>query len=346
MEQLKGHTLKVGGKMKIAINGFGRIGRDVARIILENDTEGLDLVAINDTGKKETSAKLFKYDSLYGKFSKEIELTEKGMKFGDKEVIFTSEREPENLPWEELGVELVIDSTGAFRTKESASRHLTAGAKKVLITAPAKGVDKTIVLGVNDKDYDPENDIIVSNASCTTNCLAPLVKVLLEEFGLEKGLMTTIHSYTNDQNIHDNKHSDIRRARAAALSQIPTTTGAAEAVSQAIPEVKGKLTGLAVRVPTPTVSLVDLTVQLSKEVSVEEVNAAFKKRAEGDLKGILGYAEDELVSIDYQGDSRSSIFDPFLTYAIGDLVKVVSWYDNEWGYSNRVVDLAQLIATK
>lgn len=332
--------------MKIAINGFGRIGRDVARIILENCTEGLELVAINDTGDKETSSKLFKYDSLYGKFSKSIELTDKGMKFDGEEVVFTSEREPENLPWEELGVELVIDSTGAFRTKESASRHITAGAKKVLITAPAKGVDRTIVMGVNDKEYNPETDVVVSNASCTTNCLAPLVKVLLENFGVEKGLMTTIHAYTNDQNIHDNKHGDIRRARAAALSQIPTTTGAASAVAEVLPEVKGKLTGIAVRVPTPTVSLVDLTVQLGKEASVEEINAAFKKASEGELNGVLGYAEDELVSIDYQGDSRSSIFDPFLTYTIGDLAKVVSWYDNEWGYSNRVVDLAQLIATK
>lgn len=332
--------------MKVAINGFGRIGRDVARIILENNTEGLDLVAINDTGKKETSAKLFKYDSLYGKFSKNIEITDKGMLLGDKEVVFTSEREPEKLPWAELGVELVIDSTGAFTTGESASRHLTAGAKKVLITAPAKDVDRTIVMGVNHDDYNPETDTIVSNASCTTNCLAPLVKVLLAEFGIEKGLMTTVHAYTSDQNLHDNKHNDIRRARAAALSQVPTTTGAAKAVAEVLPDVKGKLTGLAVRVPTPTVSLVDLTVQLSREASVEEINAAMKKASEGELKGILGYAEDELVSIDYQGDERSSIFDPYLTYTIGDLAKVISWYDNEWGYSNRVVDLAQLIASK
>lgn len=332
--------------MKVAINGFGRIGRDVARIILEENKEGLELVAINDTGKKEVSAKLFKHDSLYGKFSKNIEITENGMILGDKEVRFTSEREPENLPWAELGVELVIDSTGAFRTKEEAARHLTAGAKKVLITAPAKGVDKTIVMGVNDSEYDPATDVVVSNASCTTNCLAPIVKVLLAEFGIEKGLMTTIHAYTSDQNLHDNKHSDIRRARAAALSQVPTTTGAAEAVAQVLPEVKGKLTGFAVRVPTPTVSLVDLTVELSKEASVEEINAAMKKYSEGELKGILGYSEDELVSIDFQGDSRSSIFDPHLTLTLGNLAKVVSWYDNEWGYSNRVVDLAQLIASK
>ncbi|MFM1538661.1 type I glyceraldehyde-3-phosphate dehydrogenase [Helcococcus bovis] len=332
--------------MKVAISGFGRIGRDVARVLLEEGREGVELVAINDTGDKATSAKLFKYDSLYGKFSKSIELTDKGIKFGDQEVTFLSERNPENLPWGELGVDLVIDSTGAFNSHASASRHLQGGAKKVLLTAPAKDADKTIVMGVNHNEYDPEKHVIVSNASCTTNCLAPLTKVLLEEFGIEKGLMTTVHSYTGDQNIHDNKHKDIRRARAAALSQIPTTTGAAQAVSLVLPQVEGKLTGLAIRVPTPTVSLVDLTVQLSKEASVEEINAAFKKHAEGDLKGILGYAEDELVSIDYQGDNRSSIFDPYLTYAIGDLVKVISWYDNEWGYSNRVADLAQLMATK
>lgn len=332
--------------MKVAISGFGRIGRDVARVILEEGRENIDLVAINDTGVKETSARLFKYDSLYGKFSKSIELTDKGVKFGDKEVVFVSNRNPEELPWKELGVDLVIDSTGAFNSQEGGEKHLKAGAKKVIFTAPASGVDKTIVMGVNQDEYDAEKHNVISNASCTTNALAPLVKVLLEEFGLEKGLMTTIHAYTGDQNIHDNKHKDPRRARAAALSQIPTTTGAAKAVSEVIPEVKGKLTGLAVRVPTPTVSLVDLTVQLSKEASVEEINAAFKKHAEGDLKGILGYAEDELVSIDYQGDNRSSIFDPYLTYTVGDLVKVISWYDNEWGYSSRVADLAEYIASK
>lgn len=332
--------------MKVAINGFGRIGRDVARILLEEGREGIELVAINDTGNKETSAKLFKYDSLYGKFSKEITLTEDGMNLGDVHVRFTSEREPEKLPWKELGVELVIDSTGAFRTKEAASRHLTAGAKKVLITAPAKGVDKTIVMGVNEQEYDPESDIIISNASCTTNCLAPLVKVILENFGIERGLMTTIHSYTSDQNLHDNKHSDIRRARAAALSMVPTTTGAAKAVAEVLPDVKGKLTGYAVRVPTPTVSLVDLTVELSKEASVEEINAAVKKASEGEMGRYLGYAEDELVSIDFQGDTRSSIFDPHLTLTLGNMAKLVSWYDNEWGYSERVADLAQLMATK
>lgn len=332
--------------MKVAISGFGRIGRDVARIILEQDREGLDLVAINDTGVKETSARLFKYDSLYGKFSKDIEVTDEGVKFGDKEVKFVSERDPEKLPWRELGVELVIDSTGAFNSKEGGEKHLKAGAKKVLFTAPAKDVDKTFVIGVNDKDYDSENHNIISNASCTTNCLAPVVKVLLEEFGIEKGLMTTIHAYTSDQNIHDNKHKDPRRARAAALNMVPTTTGAAKAVSLVLPDVEGKLTGIAVRVPTPTVSLVDLTVQLSKEVSKDEINEVFKKRAESDMKGILGYAEDELVSIDFQGDTRSSIFDPYLTYTMGDLVKVVSWYDNEWGYSTRVVDLAQIVASK
>lgn len=332
--------------MKVAISGFGRIGRDAARIILEQDREGLELVAINYTGVKETAVKLFKYDSLYGKFSKDIEVTDKGVKFGDREVIFVSERDPEKLPWAELGVELVIDSTGAFNSQEGGEKHLKAGAKKVILSAPAGKDVKTIVMGVNQDTYNPEENHVISNASCTTNCLTPITKVLLEEFGIEKGLMTTVHSYTSDQNIHDNKHKDARRARAAALSQIPTSTGAAKAVGWVIPELSGKLTGLAIRVPTPTVSLVDLTVQLSKEASVEEINAAFKKHAEGDLKGILGYAEDELVSIDYQGDSHSAIFDPFLTYTIGDLAKVIAWYDNEWGYSTRLVDLAQFVASK
>ncbi|NLW51893.1 MAG: type I glyceraldehyde-3-phosphate dehydrogenase [Tissierellia bacterium] len=332
--------------MKVALNGFGRIGRDVVRIMHENDVKELELVAINDPGDLETSARLFKYDSLYGKFNGTVEVKEGAMVLDGKEVKYTSDRDPANLPWAELGVDLVIDSTGVFTDKEGASKHLTAGAKKVIITAPAKNEDITIVMGVNQDKYDPENHHIISNASCTTNCLAPLTKVLIENFGVKRGLMTTIHAYTNDQNIHDNKHRDPRRARAAALSMIPTTTGAAKAVALVLPEVKGKLTGYAVRVPTPTVSLVDLTVELEKEASVEEINAAVKKASENELKGILGYSEDPLVSIDFQEDSRSSIFDPELTLTLGNLAKVVSWYDNEWGYSSRVVDLAKYVATK
>lgn len=332
--------------MKVALNGFGRIGRDVVRIMHENDVTELELVAINDPGDLETSARLFKYDSLYGKFEGTVEVKEGAMILDGKEVKYTSDRDPANLPWAELGVDLVIDSTGVFTDREGASKHLTAGAKKVIITAPAKNEDITIVMGVNNDKYDPENHHIISNASCTTNCLAPLTKVLIENFGVKRGLMTTIHAYTNDQNIHDNKHRDPRRARAAALSMIPTTTGAAKAVALVLPEVKGKLTGYAVRVPTPTVSLVDLTVELEKEASVEEINAAVKKASENELKGILGYSEDPLVSIDFQEDSRSSIFDPALTLTLGNLAKVVSWYDNEWGYSSRVVDLAKFVATK
>ena len=332
--------------MKVALNGFGRIGRDVVRIMFESDVTDLELVAINDPSDINTSARLFKYDSLYGKFDGEIEVKDNAMVIDGKEVKFFADRDPLNLPWGDLGIDLVIDSTGVFTDREGASKHIEAGAKKVIITAPAKNEDITIVMGVNEEKYDPENHHIISNASCTTNCLAPLTKVLIEEFGVKRGLMTTIHAYTNDQNIHDNKHKDARRARAAALSMIPTTTGAAKAVSLVLPQVEGKLTGYAVRVPTPTVSLVDLTVELEKEASVEEINAAVKKASEGELKGILGYSDEPLVSIDFQEDARSSIFDPALTLTMGNLAKVVSWYDNEWGYSNRVVDLAKYIATK
>lgn len=332
--------------MRVALNGFGRIGRDVVRIIFERGVEEFELVAINDPSDKETSARLFKYDSLYGRFNGTVEVSEEGFVINGKKVVVTSERDPLLLPWKELGVDLVIDSTGVFTDREGASKHITAGAKKVIITAPAKKEDITIVMGVNEDKYDPANHHIISNASCTTNCLAPLTKVLLEEFGVKRGLMTTIHAYTNDQNIHDNKHRDPRRARAAALSMIPTTTGAASAVAKVLPQVEGKLTGYAVRVPTPTVSVVDLTVELEREATVEEINAAVKKYSEGELKGILGYEAEPLVSIDFQGDVRSSIFDPALTLTMGNLAKVVSWYDNEWGYSNRVVDLAKFVATK
>lgn len=336
--------------MKVAINGFGRIGRDVTRIIFEEDVKEFELVAINIPSDLETNAHLFKYDSLYGIFDGSVEVEENTdgnyLIINNNKVRITSDRDPLNLPWKELGVDIVIDTTGAFRDREGLSKHIQAGAKKVILTAPAKDDDITIVMGVNEQDYNPETDNIISNASCTTNCLAPVAKVLEDQFGINKGLMTTIHAYTSDQNIHDSKHKDLRRARAAALSMVPTTTGAAKAVARVLPQLEGKLNGFAIRVPTPTVSIVDLTVELSKKVSADEINAAIKKASENELKGILGYSEDKLVSIDFQGDSRSSIFDPDLTMVNDDMAKVVAWYDNEWGYSNRVVDLTKYIATK
>lgn len=332
--------------MKVAVNGFGRIGRDVVRILVQNNDPDLELVAVNIVSDLETNAHLFKYDSIYGIFDGEVSVNGDELTLGDKKIKVVNDRDPENLPWEELGVELVIDSTGAFRDKEGLSKHIKAGAKKVLLTAPGKGVDKTIVLGVNDDDYEPENDVVISNASCTTNCLAPVVKVINDNFGIVRGLMTTVHAYTNDQKLHDDAHKDIRRARAAALSMIPTTTGAAKAVAQVIPEMEGKLTGYAIRVPIPTVSITDVVFEIEKEATVEEINAAIKKASENEMKGLLGYSDDKLVSIDFQGDSRSSIFDADLTLVNGNMIKVASWYDNEWGYSNRVVDLAKLVATK
>ncbi len=332
--------------MKVAVNGFGRIGRDVVRILVQNNDPDLELVAVNIVSDLETNAHLFKYDSIYGIFDGEVSVNGDELTLGEKKIKVVNDRDPENLPWEELGVELVIDSTGAFRDKEGLSKHIKAGAKKVLLTAPGKGVDKTIVLGVNDDDYDPENDVVISNASCTTNCLAPVVKVINDNFGIVRGLMTTVHAYTNDQKLHDDAHKDIRRARAAGLSMIPTTTGAAKAVAQVIPEMEGKLTGYAIRVPIPTVSITDVVFEIEKEATVEEINAAIKKASENEMKGLLGYSDDKLVSIDFQGDSRSSIFDADLTLVNGNMIKVASWYDNEWGYSNRVVDLAKLVATK
>ncbi len=332
--------------MKVALNGFGRIGRDVFRIIFEDNID-IDLVAVNASGDRKTNLHILKYDSLYGKFDGDVDLDEEGNFVVNGRTIKTlDQRDPEKLPWKELGVDLVIDSTGAFRDREGLSKHLTAGAKKVIVTAPAKNDDITIVMGVNDDKYDPEKHNIISNASCTTNCLAPVAKVLMEEFGIEKGLMTTIHAYTSDQVLHDKKHKDLRRARAAALSLIPTTTGAAKAVALVLPELKGKLNGYAVRTPTPTVSLVDLTVELNKKATKEEINEAMKKAAEGELKGILDYEEEPLVSIDFQGSPYSSVFDPEQTMVIGNMAKVVSWYDNEWGYSKRVVDLAKMIADR
>jgi len=328
--------------MRVALNGFGRIGRDVVRIIFE-ENRGIDLVAINTLGDINMNAHLFKYDSLYGKFEGEVEAKEDHLLINGKRVNFYSEREPENLPWKELGVDLVIDSTGVFKDHEGLSKHIKAGAKKVIITAPAKDADITVVMGVNNDKYDSSKHHIISNASCTTNCLAPLTKIILEKFGIVKGLMTTVHAYTGDQNLHDNLHKDYRRARAAALSIVPTTTGAAKAVSLVLPEVKGKLNGYAIRVPVPTCSIVDVTFELEKEATVEEINEALKNASENELKGIMGFSDEPLVSIDYQGDIRSSIIDAEQTMVVGNMAKVVSWYDNEWGYSHRVVDLAEMV---
>ena len=330
--------------IKVGINGFGRIGRLVYRA-MANDPE-LDVVAVNDLGDIPTMAHLLKYDSVHGRAFDTVEVTEDGFVADGHATKVLCERDPENLPWGELGVDVVIESTGIFKTGELASKHINAGAKKVVITCPAKGEDITIVMGVNDGDYDKEAHNIISNASCTTNCLAPVAKVLLENFGIERGYMNTIHSYTNDQKILDLPHKDLRRARAAQLSMIPTTTGAARAVALVLPELKGKLDGFATRVPTPDGSMVDLTVQLSRKVTKEEINAAMKAAAEGPLKGILAYTEDPIVSVDIVGDDHSSIFDSGLTMVMGDdsdLVKIVSWYDNEWGYSNRVKDLAKIL---
>jgi glyceraldehyde 3-phosphate dehydrogenase len=332
---------------KVAINGFGRIGRLVLRTIMERHPDELDVVAINDLFSIQTNALLFKHDSTFGDYKGEVSYDEDAIIVDGKEIKVFAIRNPEELPWGEMGVDIVVESTGIFRDRVGASKHLTAGAKKVIISAPAKGEDLTIVIGVNEGLYDPDKHHIISNASCTTNCLAPVAKVLQDTFGIEYGLMTTIHSYTNDQNILDQGHKDMRRARAAALNIIPTTTGAAKAVALVIPELEGIVDGMAMRVPTPTSSVVDLVVTLKKPATAEEVNAAFKKASEGKLKGILGYSEEPLVSMDYKGDNRSSIVDAELTKSMGpNFVKVISWYDNEWGYSCRIGDLAVLIGSK
>ena len=330
--------------IKVAINGFGRIGRLVFRA-MANDP-AIEVVAVNDPGNLEALAHLLKYDSVHGRFFDNVEVVEDGFIADGHHVKTFSDREPLNLPWGELGIDVVVESTGFFKTGEGASKHIQAGAKKVVITCPAKGEDITIVMGVNDGDYDKEKHNIISNASCTTNCLAPVAKVLLQKFGIKRGYMNTIHSYTNDQKILDLPHKDLRRARAANLSMIPTTTGAARAVALVLPELAGKLDGFATRVPTPDGSMVDLTVELEREVTVEEINAAMKEASEGELAGILDYTEDPIVSVDIVGNEVSSIFDSGLTMVMGgksDLVKVVSWYDNEWGYSNRVKDLVKIL---
>ena len=331
--------------VKVGINGFGRIGRNVFRAALNNPN--VEVVAVNDLTDVKTLAHLLKYDTTHGRLNATVEVGEGSLIVNGKEIKVFAERDPGNLPWEQYGVQIVVESTGIFTSKEKAEAHLKGGAKKVIISAPATNEDITIVMGVNEDKYDPAKHTIISNASCTTNCLAPLVKVLHDKFGIVKGLMTTVHSYTNDQQVLDLPHKDLRRARAAAQNIIPTTTGAAKAVALVLPELKGKLNGMAFRVPTPNVSVTDLVAELAREVTVEEVNAALKEAAEGPLKGILEYSEEPLVSSDYNGNPASSTIDALSTMVVGgNMVKVVSWYDNEWGYSNRVVDLAAYIARK
>lgn len=330
--------------IKVGINGFGRIGRNIYRATM-GDSE-IDIVAVNDITDSECLAHMLKYDSSLGNLDAEVSCKPDALIIDGKEVKVLGERDPGNLPWGDLGVEIVVESTGLFRDRESAAKHLNAGAKKVIISAPATDEDITIVLGVNEKKYNKDEHHIISNASCTTNCLAPMAKVLLDNFGIECGLMTTIHSYTSDQKLLDGPHKDLRRARSAALSMIPTSTGAAKATGLVLPELVGKLDGMAIRVPTPNVSLVDLVVKLKKDASVEDINNAMKEASEGSLKGILAYLTMPLVSIDFNGNPHSSIFDSLATMALeGGFVKVLSWYDNEWGYSNRVKDLIKYIVS-
>ncbi|WP_108871659.1 type I glyceraldehyde-3-phosphate dehydrogenase [Tessaracoccus timonensis] len=330
--------------VKVAINGFGRIGRNYYRALKASGAD-IDVVAVNDLTDNKTLAHLLKYDSILGKFDGEITFDDQSITAGGDTFKVFEEKDPAQLPWGDLGVDIVVESTGRFTEASAAKAHITAGAKKVIISAPAKNEDITIVMGVNDGDLTADHTVI-SNASCTTNCLAPMAKVLNDEFGIEKGLMTTIHAYTADQNLQDGPHKDLRRARAAALNIVPTKTGAAAAVALVLPELKGKFDGYALRVPTPTGSATDLTFEAGREVTVEEINAAIKKAAEGPLKGILSYTEDPIVSKDIETDPHSCIFDAGLTKVIGNQVKVVGWYDNEWGYSNRLVDLTALVGSK
>jgi glyceraldehyde 3-phosphate dehydrogenase len=330
--------------VKIGINGFGRIGRIIMRAAHRMDAD-LDFVAVNDLTDAQTLAHLLKYDSVHGSFPAEVQVKDSAILVNGKEIQVMAVKDPAQLPWKDLGVEIVMECTGLFRDKAQAAKHLEAGAKKVIISAPAKGPDITIVMGVNHQEYDSNKHHIISNASCTTNCLAPVAKVLLDTFGIQRGLMTTIHAYTNDQVILDFPHKDLRRARAAALSMIPTTTGAAAAVSLVLPQLKGKLDGMAIRVPTPNVSVVDLVAEVEKDTSVEAVNTALKKASTGELKGILGYTEEPLVSVDFNGTELSSVVDaPSTTVIEGRMVKVLSWYDNEMGYSARMVDVARFIS--
>ncbi|HEX7834698.1 MAG TPA: type I glyceraldehyde-3-phosphate dehydrogenase [Pseudolysinimonas sp.] len=332
--------------IRVGINGFGRIGRNYFRALLEQGAD-IEIVAVNDLGDTATTAHLLKYDTILGRLKAEVSHTADTITVDGHTIKVLSERNPADIPWGDLGVDIVIESTGRFTKSEDAHKHITGGAKKVVISAPATGADvATLVLGVNEGTYDPAVHTIISNASCTTNCLAPLAKVFMDEFGIERGLMTTVHAYTADQNLQDGPHSDLRRARAAAANIIPTSTGAAKALGLVIPELVGKLDGYALRVPVITGSITDLTVTATKPVTVESVNAAYKKAAEGSLKGILKYTEDEIVSSDIVGDPHSSIFDAKLTKVIGDQVKVASWYDNEWGYSNRLVDITEYVAAR
>jgi glyceraldehyde 3-phosphate dehydrogenase len=324
--------------VKVGINGFGRIGRNFLRAARKREVD-IDVVAVNDLTDSSTLAHLLKYDSIHGVWPGEVKVTADGISIdGDAMKVF-AERDPSALPWRDLGVDVVVESTGKFTDRTGASKHLDAGARKVVISAPAKDPDLTVVVGVNDADYDPERHHVISNASCTTNCLAPVAKVLLENFGIEQGFMTTTHAYTNDQSILDLPHKDLRRARAAAMSIIPTSTGAARAIALVLPALKGRMDGIAMRVPVPDGSVVDLVARLSRDVTADEVNAAMKAAADVSLAGILQYTEDPLVSADIVGNAHSSVFDSQLTMAMGHTVKVVSWYDNEWGFSNRMVDL-------
>lgn len=332
-------------KAKVAINGFGRIGRNLLRAAQGSSV--IEIVAINDLTDAETLSHLLKYDSVHGVFSEDVRVEGDSLVVGGQTIRVLSERSPENLPWKDLGVDIVVESTGLFTKRDAAAKHLSAGAKKVIISAPGKEVDLTVCMGINEQDYDPAAHHVLSNASCTTNCLAPVAKVLLEKFGIVKGLVTTIHAYTNDQRILDLPHSDLRRARAAGLSMIPTSTGAAKAVSLVLPALAGKLDGMAVRVPTPNVSLVDLVAETAETVTAEQVNLALQEAAKNELKGILEYSDLPLVSKDYNGHPASSIVDAMSTKVIdGKMVKVLAWYDNEWGYSNRVLDLAEYLVAR
>ncbi|WP_261164270.1 type I glyceraldehyde-3-phosphate dehydrogenase [Microbacterium sp. Marseille-Q6965] len=331
--------------VRIGINGFGRIGRNFLRAALAQGSD-LEIVAVNDLTDNKTLAHLLKYDSILGVLNEEVTYDETSITVGGRKIAALEERDPAALPWGELGVDIVIESTGRFTNADDARKHIEGGAKKVLISAPAKGEDATFVIGVNEHLYDPENHHIISNASCTTNCLAPLAKVFNDKFGIERGLMTTVHAYTADQNLQDGPHKDLRRARAAALNIVPTSTGAAKAIGLVLPELKGKLDGFALRVPVPTGSITDLTVETSRELTLDEIKAAYKEAAEGPLKGILKYTEDEIVSSDIVTDPHSSIFDSGLLRVMGTQVKLSSWYDNEWGYSNRLVDLTEIVASK
>jgi glyceraldehyde 3-phosphate dehydrogenase len=332
---------------RVGVNGFGRIGRNFYRAVLANAGSDVEIVAANDLGNKATMAHLLKYDTVLGRLAEDVSVTDSGLRIADHDLKILAERDPAALPWSDLGVDVVIESTGHFTNADAARKHIDGGgAKKVIISAPAKGEDITIVMGVNDDAYDPAAHHIVSNASCTTNCVAPMAKVLLENFGIVRGFMTTIHAYTNDQVILDFPHSDLRRARAAAQNIIPTSTGAAKATALVIPEVKGKLDGIAMRVPVPDGSVTDLVVEVERETTVEAINAAFKAASEGPLKGYLHYTADPIVSSDIVGSPASCTFDSLLTMANGTQVKIIGWYDNEWGYSNRLVDLVRLVGSR